>query len=350
MYTDLKNIDDTISTLKDSIKDVDEFQTTLSDFEFKYDLESKEPYLSYGSKEYYFDIENTFGLEQFCNWLKIKQYKFFITLSFDLQEKIVKEQLEKINPKRNKVLLKVRYGKEKNYIRAVLKQSYETTFNYDILEQCTKNFDKTLIKSFLCKGYALDEPSIQLSFIFSDELDIDQEKFNLGIEILASELGDNNLEFYGFVYSERTNLFYRIPFNYSPYFQSKYKQSEDLESEFESLYEYLIKSKSKIKDILKEALKTTLIKDEHYLELFTKIELEKGIPSTTLNDLKIAVLGNKSSFKTMFDLANHISSLSEDVRPSDKENYFWKGKIFSKVGKLRSSSGYLLGLDQLTKD
>lgn len=351
MYTDLNNIQTTIDTLKESVEYTEELPTALNSFEFKYDEESKEPYLTDSIRTYYFDLENTFAIEQLCALLKIKQFSFFIGLSTTLQEEIVKEQIEKITPNKNKVLFKIREGKEKNYLRAVLNQNYITVENGDIIEDCRKSVVEEVFHAFSCKGYELDSPALQNIFVFNDSFTVNEQDFNLSIEVLSSDLGDQKFELYGLLYQPKEDLFYRIPSGDRPYFQWSYRKSEpNFVEEFGSLYQKLLTEKNKLKDQIEKAMEDTLTEKEILLETFNKLELEKAGPGALLSDLKTVVFNNSNEFTSFYDLARYVSELSLDISPTDKDNFFWKGKIFTKIGKYRGFAGTLLGLNTITKE
>lgn len=353
MYTDISNLEDTIKTLKESVENVIEVESNISDYQLKFDSDSNELYLEQGSQSYYFDNDNTFAIEQLCNLLKIKVFKFYNDLSPDLKIEIYDEQVKKLTKRKDKVLLKIREGSEKNYVRAVLPQNYSTFNNFEVLEECYANLKKDNIKAFRCRGYGLDEPSVESIFILEDsfEVEVGSEniEFNLAISVVSSELGDANLELNGFLYQENNDLFYKLPTD-GTYYSWNYKKGDcEVNSAFAELYDSLIQSKNTIKSKVEKSFETTLSDSDSKLKFFNKMELEKAAPDGIISDLKSMAFNNPSEYTSKSDLATRISEESNYIKPSEKDNNYWKNKIFSKINKFRDCAGYLLNLSGIIK-
>jgi len=346
MYDTLKDPEVTLETLEETDKNTAEDSVTLSGFTYEFDQGEDEPHLTDGFNKYYFDIENTFALEQLCTWLKIKQFKFFNKRSKELQQDIVKECIGDISKGRNNTLLKLRNGGTKSYIRAVLHSKHTPVKNSEVLAACQENVAKKDLHAFRCRGYGLDEPSVNFIYTLKDFIEVNNKKFYLGFDIISSELGDYKFELNANLYDETEDVYYKITFNKDSYLTWKYKKDEpDFPGIIGDLVATLQSRKNEIKKGLEEMFEEFYQNNEELHKYFDYLELNKVGPEKVIKELKRIVFDDPQYYKTKYDLANFISHLATEVEPSDKDNKFWRGKTLAKVNKIETFAGTIMCLD-----
>ena len=334
----------TIKKIKDDFEgyynDCQELRTVLSSFNLEFDNDAEELYLTDGGSSYYFDSMNTFALEQMCNLLKIKQFNFFNDLSPDLKIEIYGEQIKKIKPKKDQLLLKIRSGNNgKKYIRAMLPHDYET-YNYvDLFDDLESIFDKNDIEAFHLVGFEHDTPALWLDIILKEKF---EQNWYKGFAIKTSDLGDSKLEIYASIYN--LNYEQRTIFKNEEGFQYNFREYVNMKNAINDTESHLNSKLNECREALKNFESNTFSSTDQILSFFNNLELKKTSPAGTLLKIKTPMLADlqKGSEIGLHDILDQVRVLVNDVKPSQRDNNYWRGKTFKKLVVLGQLAGSIL--------